>query len=336
MAAITAAELKKSIAENNLKQIYLLCGEETYLVELYAKRLAGAIPDGGLPDFNRMTVEEAKTPVAEISDFVETYPIMSEKKLLMIRNTGILKTAGEEAKSFWCELLADVPEYLVIIFAEKEVDKRNAIYKAINKFGAAAEFKYLSLNDTVTRIERRALSARKKITKENAAYLAEMCGEGLERLERETDKLIDFCEEEITRSDIDRLVSKSLNVRIFEMTDALMARNADKAFSILSDMKTVRESAYNILFTVFQTFDKMLYASLLLKEGEGAGAVAQKLNVPPFIARKYMKKSFSDEFLIDAVSAAAEIDLAIKNGETDDWTALENYILGLFGKNASA
>lgn len=334
MAVITAAELKKSISANNLKRVYLFCGEETYLIELYLKRLTDAIPDGGLPDFNTMVVEDAKTSVAEISDFVETYPMMSDKKKLVVRNTGIMKTAAEEVKKFWCELLADIPEYLTVIFAEKDVDKRSSVYKAVNKTGDVAEFKYLSVTDTVTWIERQVLSAKKKITKDNAEYLAEMCGEGLERLKNETDKLSDFCEEEITRSDIDRLVSKSLNIRIFEMTDAIMLKNADKALSILYDMKTVKESAYNILFTIFQTFDKMLCASLLLKDGESADGIARRLNVPPFIARKYMKKSFGDDFLIDAVCAAAEIDLAVKNGETDDWTALERYVLGLFEKNA--
>ncbi len=332
MAIITAAELKKSISANNLKQAYLFCGDETYLVDLYAKRLADAIPDGGMPDFNKMIADDAKIPVSEISDFAETYPMMSEKKLLMIRDTGILKSANEEIKSFWTELLSDIPEYLTIVFAEKEVDKRSVIYKAINKVGAVAEFSRLSAADTVTWIERQALAAKKKITKDNAAYLAEVCCEGLENLKNEMDKLTDFCDVEITRSDIDRLVSKSLNIRIFEMTDAVMAHDADKALSILADMKTVRESAYNILFTLFSTFDKMLYASLLLREGENADGIARKLKVPPFIARKYMKKSFGDDFLIDCVCAAAEIDLAIKNGETDDWTALEGFVTSLFQK----
>lgn len=332
MAAITAAELKKRIKDNKPERVYLLFGEENYLVDIYTKRIADTVPDGGFADFNKLIVEDAKTPVSEISDFTESYPMMSEKKLLVVKNTGILKSANEETKSFWTKLLEDIPEYLVIIFAEKEADKRGVIYKAINKAGVSAEFNRLSAVDAVTWTQRQILAAKKKIKKENAEYLVEICGEGLENLKNETDKLIDFCEEEITRSDIDRLVSKSLNVRVFEMTDAVMEHDADTALSILYDMKTVRESAYNILFTLFQTFDKMLYASLLLREGENAGTVAKKLKVPPFIARKYMKKSFGDDFLIECVCAAAEIDLAIKNGETDDWTALEKFVAGLFQK----
>ena len=332
MAVITASELKKSIAGGNFKSVYLFCGEEKYLSELYLKRLSDTIPDGGMADFNRLVISDGKTPVSEISDYIETYPMMSDKKILILRDTGILKSANEEIKNFWTETLSDIPDYIIIIFSETEVDKRSVIYKAINKVGAVAEFKHLSAADAVTRIERQALSAKKKITKENAQYLVEICPEGLESLKNETDKLFSFCDEEITRSDIDRLVSKSLNIRVFEMTDAVMEHNADKALKILRDMKTVKESAYNILFTLFSTFDKMLYAELLLKEGENADGIARKLKVPPFIARKYMKKSFSESFLIDCVTEAAQIDLAIKNGETDDWTALEQFVAGLFRK----
>ena len=332
MAVISAAELKKNINEKAFKPVYLLFGEEDYLVELYLKRLSEAVDDGGMSDFNRFIAEDAKTPVSEISDFIDTYPMMSEKKLLIMRNTGILKSANEEVKSFWTHQLEDIPEYMVIVFAEKEADKRSMIYKAINKAGAVTEFAHLSPADTVTWAERQALAAKRKISKEKAEYLVEVCGEGLENLKNEIDKLLDYCDEEIMRSDIDRLVSKSLNVRVFEMTDAVMAHDADKALKILSDMKTVKESAYNILFTLFSTFDKMLYAGLLLREGENAEGIARKLKVPPFIARKYMKKSFSEDFLIDCVCAAAQIDLAVKNGETDDWTALEQFVAGLFQK----
>lgn len=333
MAVVSVSELKKSIAAASFCSVYLFCGEEKYLARLYLERILAAVPDGGLPDFNRLIIEDAKTPLADISDFAETYPMMSDKKILVMRDTGILKSASEEVKKFWTELIANIPDYLIIVFAEAEADKRGAVYKAIGKAGKITEFEHLSPNDAVTWIERQALSAKKKITKDNAQYLVEICTEGLEALKNETDKLFSFCGEEITRSDIDRLVSKSLNTRIFEMTDAVTEHNADKALKILADMKTVKESAYNILFTLFSTLEKMLYARLLAEEGESAAVIAQKLKVPPFVARKYMKKSFGEDFLVENVCEAARLDLAIKNGETDDWTALEQYVLKMLKRN---
>jgi DNA polymerase-3 subunit delta len=329
----TIAELKKQIKDDDIKQVYLFWGDERYLAELYLQKILDAVPDGGLPEFNRFVVEDAKTPVADIMDYLETYPMMSDKKILIIRDSGIFKSAGEELKNFWTKQLADIPEYAVIIFLEREIDKRSVIYKAVEKAGFVLEFAYLSPVDAVTWVERQVLKAKKKIKKDNAAYLVDICDEGLGNLKNELDKLINFCDEEITRSDIERLVSKSLNIRVFEMTDAIMAHDADTALSILSDMKTVKESAFKILYILFGAFDKMLQAELMQRDGESSEIIARKLKVPPFIARKYMKKSFGEDFLTECVIKTAEIDLAIKEGRTDEWTALEQFVAELFLKN---
>jgi len=326
----TVSELKKQLADNDIKQVYLFWGEERFLMDTYLERIAGKVPDGGLPEFNRLTVTEAKNSIGEIMDFLETYPMMCEKKLLIMRDTGIFKNASEEVKEFWTKQLENIPEFAVIVFAESEIDKRGVIYKAVEKAGFVLEFAYLSPVDTVTWAERQILNAKKKIKKDNAEYLVEICGEGLGNLNNEVKKFIDFCEEEVTRSDIDRLVSKSINTKVFEMTDAIMEHNADKALGILSDMKTVKESAFKILYILFGTFDKMLQANLMQQDGESADVIAKKLKVPPFIARKYMKRSFREDFLTDCVVKIAEIDYAIKEGKTDEWTALETFVAELF------
>ena len=328
--ANSIAELKKQLKNGDIKDAYLFYGEEKYLINLYIERILDIVPDGGFEDFNRLVVEDAKTPPAEISDFIDTYPMMAEKKVLIMRDTGVLKSANDAVKDFWTTQLADIPDYMVIIFAESEIDKRSVIYKALSKAGYVLEFAPLSVTDTVTWIERQFLDAKIKIKKENAEYLAEVSGGGLSLLKNEVDKLINFCENEVTKSDIDRLCPKSLNIKVFEMTDAIIEKMPDKALLILHDMKSVGESAFKILYILFSAFDKMLYANLMLKEGETADIIAQKLKLPSFIARKYMKKTFSEKFLAECISKIACIDLSIKEGRTDEWTALEQFVAGLF------
>lgn len=331
-ALLTAAELKKQIKGNDIKPVYIFFGEERYLAEFYLEKLLEIIPDGGLTEFNRLTIDDAKTPPEEILDFAETYPMMSDKKILIMRDTGVFKSATEELKKLWGKIFSDLPDYLHIIFIENELDKRSSVYKSALSVGCAVEFSRLSTVDAVTWAERRFLQAKKKIKKEVAAHLVDICGSDLSILKNETDKLIDFCEDEITHSDIDRVVSKTLNVRVFEMTDAVMNHDADTALKILADMKTVKESAFKILYILFGTFDKMLQAQLMLKEGETNEMIAKKLKIPPFVAKKYTKKSFSENFLINSVTKIAQIDFDIKEGRCDEWTALENFIAGLFVK----
>ena len=128
------------IKNNSIKPLYLLTGEEIYLMEHYLHELTNAVTGGEADDFNSMVVSREHTDEMSIYSFVESYPFMCDRKVLIIRNTGILKKATEEEKKYFPKLLESIPDYCVIIFYEPELDKRSAIYKAICKYGYVAEF----------------------------------------------------------------------------------------------------------------------------------------------------------------------------------------------------
>ena len=320
--------LKKELKEGKIDSCYLFYGKEQYYVDYYANKVALAVPDGGMPEFNRMTVEDDRTPIAEIDDFIETYPLMSERKLLTLKQTGLLKSPKEEQKSYWSEKLKNLPDYLTILILENEIDKRSVLYKAVAKLGSVVEFGLLNRADAVTWVMRRAMEEKKKISKDNAAYLVDLCDEGLSSLKNEMDKLSEYCGAEILKSDIERVVSKSLQVRIFEMTDALTKKQPEKVLAMLNDLKTSKESAFRVLYILSNTFDQLLYCKLLLSEGANAAEISAKLKAPPFAAKRLMQNvgSFSESFLKNRVQQTALLDLAIKEGRISEWNAVEDYV----------
>ena len=114
---------------------------------------------------------------------------------------------------------------------------------------------------------------------------------------------------------------------MFELTDAIMAGNTGKAMETLTDLKTVRENAFTLLYLMFSTFEKMLHVKVM--QGAAQGEIAAELGVAPFIARKYIDgaRGFSERSLVWMVRRVAEIDLAIKEGRVEDWAALEQYVM---------
>ena len=187
----------------------------------------------------------------------------------------------------------------------------------------------MSADDLTTWVGREVLNSNKKISKDTAAYFVSVCDEGISNLKNELDKLINYCDEVITKTDIDKIVSKAVGIKVFELTDCIMAKNADGALKILYDLKTVKESAFKLLYLLSSTFDKMLKCSLLLSGGENYSDIASKIGVAPFIAKKYANsaRSFGENFLIERIIEVAEIDYSIKCGEIDEWQALEKYVL---------
>lgn len=325
--------LKKQIKENKLSPLYILYGEENFLRDIYVKRIIDCIPDGGFPEFNHIHLSGADVPFTDYDDAWESFPMMSDKKLIHIKDSGIFsskRTSGgastEEKKEFWSEKLARISDDTVVIFDESNVDKRSALYKAAVKTGLAVEFSYLSDADLVSWIIKQCLNAKKRIAKENAFYLVTLCDSGLSNINNELQKLLDFCGDEIYKTDIDRVVSKSMQVIVFELTDAIMAGNVNKALSTLSGLKTAKESAFNVLYLMLSSFEKMLHAKIMSSSPQSE--IAAELGVAPFIARKYIDsaRGFSEEALVKMVRRVAELDIDIKEGRADEWTALEQYV----------
>lgn len=323
------AELKKQLKEKRISGLYLLYGEETFVKESYLKKMCELVDDGGFADFNVVMLDGKSMSINDVEDAIESFPMMSEQKLVLIKDSGIFYKANEEQKEYWIKRLEKLPDFLVLIFDEKEIDKRGSLYKRVVKSGLEVEFKYMSETDLVTWVERETMKAHLKIQKDVAAYFVNVCDEGMSNIKNELDKLINYCEEKITKTDVDKIVSKAVGIKVFELTDCIMAKDADGALKILYDLKTVKESAFKLLYLLSSTFDKMLKCSLLLSGGENYSDIASKIGVAPFIAKKYANsaRGFGENYLVDRIIEVAEIDFAIKNGEIDEWSALEKYVI---------
>lgn len=320
--------LKQQIKSKTTGNLYLFFGEETYIKNTYLNIMSDLVPDDGFGDFNRIFIDGKDTDTDRIDDAINAFPMMAEKKLIVIKNSGIFKSPKEEIKAFWLKELESLPDFVLLIFDEAEVDKRSATYKALQKAGLCVEFQYMKDYEIAAWVMREAQKSGKKIAKDSAEFLVSMCDPGIENIKNELDKLCNYCGEEIYKSDIEKVVSKPLNIVIFELTDALMGKKNDAAMSIILRLRENKESAFNILYLLSSTFDKMLQAKLLLDDGYPYNTISTKMKLAPFIAKKYIEggKGFKKEFLIDRVCKTAEYDIAIKQGEIDEWTALLQYV----------
>ncbi len=330
-------DLKKQIKDGNLAPLYIFCGEEAFLRDMYVRRVKDAVPDGGFPEFNHIKLEGKDIPFSEYDDAWETFPMMTDRKLIHIKNSDIFSlkrnekgengATNDEKKEFWTEKFKRISDDTVVIFDETNVDKRSALYKAAAKAGKVIEFNYLSEADLVTWVIKQCLDAKKKISKENAYYLITLCDPGLGNINNELKKLLEYCDTEILRSDIERVVSKSLQVIVFELTDAILAGNAAGAMSTLTDLKTIKESPFTMMYLMLSNFEKLLRTKLM--QGASRSEIMSALGVAPFIANKYIEsaQAFSVESLKWMVRRVAEIDLEIKEGRVDEWTALEQYVM---------
>ncbi len=330
MAAVESdvMKLKKHLSNGDATGVYLFFGEELYLRDIYIEKIKAVIPDDDLREFNLITIDGREADFDEIQDAVESYPMMSEKKLVIIRDTGVFKKANEETNEFYSKIISNVPDFLVLLFIEDAVDKRSSLYKAVSKSGTVCNFEYLKPYELTAWVQGYVLKAKKKMSKEIIEYFISLSQPGLINLKNELDKLISSVETEITMSDVRNSIAKSLDIQVFDLSDAIMEGNKDKALMILSGLKEAKENAFTIIYLLHSGFDKMLQSKLMLKEGMTNFDIEKKLGLPKFICKKYIDgaKAFKEDFLVERVVRTSELDLSIKQGEISDWDALYKYI----------
>ena len=134
---LTYDVLDKSIGEE-LKPIYLLYGEETYLIEVTINKIKkkfGELIQG----INYIIIDE--TNVNQLIDNIESPAFGYDKKLIIVKDSGLFKKDGrkktatpiQEKVAEYIEKNKEIVEELVIlVFYESEVDK-NLVFEQIEK-----------------------------------------------------------------------------------------------------------------------------------------------------------------------------------------------------------
>lgn len=313
--------LNQDIKEHEFKRMYLLFGDEPYLIGNYKKRLREAIAGDDTMNFNYF---EGKNPdVREIISLADTMPFFADRRLILIDGSGFFKSAQEELAAY----LPNMPDTTCMVFCENEVDKRNKLYKRVKELGYAAELKKQD-SDQLMRWAAGILGKDgKKITRQVMEYFLERTGDDMENIRTELEKLICYTmgRDVTTKEDVEAVGTVHVTNRIFEMVTAIVAGNTKKAMELYEDLLTLKEPPMRILFLIARQFNQLLQVKELTASGSGKGEIASKLKIPPFAAGKLIAqaKAFSREQILSYVQLCVESEEAVKTGRLSDRLAVE-------------
>ncbi len=321
-------ELKKQIKEG-LASLYYFYGEEVFLESYMTDRLVADAVDEDFSEFNHLILTgETITPDA-ISDFFEAYPVMSERKLLQIKDASLFSAKGAD-KDIYLKLLSDIPDYVTVLISEDAPDKRCQMYKELSKKAVICEFSYLERPDLKSHILKKLSGEKKDIAPSDLDYLLDLTGPDLTNIRLELDKLIAFTgmREKITRSDIDKNIQQPLLSKIYDISEAVLSKNGDYALKLISDLKKNNESALRILSVLASYFSDLYRAYVLSRENISYPEMVDAMNLPPqrkFVADKMFKraKSVNPDFLRECIKDCTEAESDVKNGIITEWRALD-------------
>lgn len=315
--------IKEHIKQNQFKQCYLLYGTEEYMKKLYKNKLkTGIIGD---EDTMNYTYFEGKSiEVPKVIEIAETMPFFSERRLILIQNSGLFRVSNDLA-----DYIKTMPEYCYFIFVESEVDKRNRLYKAVQDRGIISEMNGMDERNIQLWIVQLLKQSNKKITQDTLSYFLNKSATDMEGMVQEIEKLVCYAmdREVITREDIDAVCITQVSSQIFLMIDAVASGNQKKALGLYYDLLTLREKPMSILFLITRHFNILLQIKEL--NGQNRNDVARKVGVPSFAVQKYMQQagSFTRKELLEYLRDCAEIETQVKTGRMGEQMAVELLIV---------
>ena len=318
--------LNEDIKTGQFKSAYLLYGEESYLKKQYKRRLTKAI----LPEddtVNYAYYEGKGINPAELIDLAETMPFFADRRLIVVENSGFFKNATPELADY----IKEMPDTACLIFLENEVDKRGKMYKSVKDKGRIVE---LGRQDEKTLLYWIAGNVKKegRQIKESAArYLLSKTGTDMENLEKELEKLFSYtlgCSE-ITVEDIDAICTTQISNKIFDMIEAVAAKNQRKALDYYYDLLALKEPPMRILYLLARQFRLLLEVKELMGRGNDKAQIAKTAKLHPFAAGKYMQqcKIFSKAELRSIMEEAANTEELVKTGRLNDRLSVEIFIV---------
>ena len=319
-------QLNSDIKKSEFKRAYLLTGDESFLLRSYKKRLKSAIV--GDDTMNYAYYEGKDIDLNALIDFAETLPFFSERKLVIIENSGWCKSGGADA----AEYLGNASESTYFVFIETEVDKRNRLYKKISEIGYVCEMNHPKPEEMVNWAAGMLMQAGKKITRTDLEMFLGSTGNDMELVKNELDKLIAYVGEKdyVDRDDIEAITTVTLTNKVYDMCRAITQKKYSEAMKIYEDLLALRESPMSIMYKIARQFNQLLMVKDMVSAGCRQDAVMSRMRVPSFVAGKLMQQArgYDRRVLEGNVERCLELETAFKTGDMPERLAVELLICG--------
>lgn len=318
--------IDEEIKNGTFQKCYLLYGEEAYLKRQYRTKLVRAMVAEG-DTLNFASYEGKGIRPGELIDLAETLPFLAERRVILVEDSGFFKNSCEQLAQY----LPQMNESACFVFVESEVDKRSKMYKAVKKAGAAVEFSPQKEAVLVKWALGRIGKEKKKITKPVLSAFLDRTGLDMGTIDRELEKLLCYTlkKEVIERSDVEAVVTERIENKIFEMVDAIVGRNQQKALKLYGDLLALREAPMRILFLITRQFRILLEVKELTEKGYQGPDIAKSVGAPEFAVRKNQAwaRQFKKEQILSALEDGVRAEEDVKTGKMNDRVAVEVFLV---------
>lgn len=330
MKSLSRTELDRSLREG-LRPLYLLLGSEVYLRRVAAQTITeAALSRTLLREFNESAFSLLSDPVQSAIAAAEQLPMMSDMRVVRIRDFAKLREADEDTL---IRYLNNPAPTTVMIFIAAELDKRKKSSKVLLDTCTVVEFAPLKDSEAKawakTRLKELKVSADDQLLNE----LIRLVGTDVQTLFNELEKLASAAASSgsrITLDLVDELIGRSRELSNFELADHLLAGNRKKALETLHRLLEDGAEPVMLVGLIAGNYHRLALGKHLLTRG-GREEVFRNISLPPFKRDSYIStlQRSSAAKIAHGIQLTAAADLAIKTSQATPRLQLEMLVCEL-------
>jgi DNA polymerase-3 subunit delta len=351
------SEIESAAAgEGKLRPGYVLAGDEIFFLDRCRAAVVKAFVPADLRDFCLSDLDLASTSIFEALDLAQTPSLMAPFQVISIRNVRQLYTRGAKKEEFAAldrYFRSPNPQALLLFIADflripadtrrMELDDKNRFERLTETLGqhcGMVELARVNEEDAMRWALATAQEGGLRLEADAARELVDALGADMMLVSSELEKLLLYASGrgKITLGDVETMVLAAKQRSLYELTDAISARDRARALALLQGLLNSsdagEDSAIGHLYMLARTFRQMLV--ILEKNVRDSRAIWQALwqgfRMPPFAADDLIRQARrykSRRELTRALRLVARADLELRSSPPDKRLVLERLVYEL-------
>ena len=299
---------------------YALFAESEYLIKKTLNKLLLKLNEHYESEFIEYDGSTKDFSLDELLLDLNTFSLFNEHRIILLKNPLFLSAKGSlsdsETTLFGNYLLKPSESATLIIVVDQfKVDRRKKISKLVMKQCEVSDLETLDQRDMEHIIERDLKEHHFSMDHLAKNELFKRMLGSFENWESELEKIILYNKEHLSYDDINVLISSNESDNIFDLTNAVLARNLVDSFNVYNQLEIKAKEPIALTMLLASQFRLVYQVSTLLKQRMDNKSIASELKVHPYrvqiasgLARKY------DSFMILSIlNKLANLEQNIKN-----------------------
>lgn len=328
MQAITDT---KNLTPQSLPPILVLTGEDVGQFEWLKKEISKNI--GYDPsDLNYSYFDMKEASYADVELDLVSLPFFADEKIVILDHLLDLTTAkkryltDEELKQFESYLESPSESTRLVIFAEGKLDSKRRLVKLLKRDAQIIEAASPKEQDLKRYFSSQAQEMGLQFFGDALDQLLLKSGYDFGELQKNLAFLQAYKEDgQISLEDIEEAVPKTLQDNIFDLTQMILQRRIDPAWTLVKDLRLQGEDEIKLIAILLSQFRMFSQVKMFSEEGQTESQIVTSLSelsgrkINPYQVKFALRDSrrISLAFLKQAMMILIETDYAIKNGSYD-------------------